>query len=104
MAVGNSLLGQNLAPGVLGVVQDESDEIHQRLFLLVADGIGLGDHGAAGARRVGAEKRQKVALENQAEHEKHDDAAQSEMNASGLEAASAAFVAAIFNVVAASAG
>ena len=34
VAVGNTLLRQDLAPGVLGVVQDEGDEIDQRLFLL----------------------------------------------------------------------
>ena len=46
VAVGNTLLRQDLAPGVLGVVQDEGDEIDQRLFLLVAGGIGLADRGA----------------------------------------------------------
>ena len=46
VTVGNSLLRQNLAPGVLRVVQDEGDEVDQGLFLLVARGIGLRDRGA----------------------------------------------------------
>ena len=47
VAIGHALRGQDLAPGVLGVVQDKGDEIHQGLFLLIADGIGLADRGAA---------------------------------------------------------
>src|SRR4051812_16113615 len=90
MAVGNSLLRQHLAPCVLSVVQDESDEIDQGLFLSVAGGIGLRDRGAARAHGAVADQRQEVALENQAEDEQDDDPAQAEVNASGAEAASTA--------------
>ena len=87
VAVGHALRRKNLAPGVLGVVQDESDEVDQRLFLLIARGIGLADSGAGRAHGAVADQRQKVALENQAQDEQDNHAAQAEVNAAELKAA-----------------
>src|SRR5215472_11737516 len=62
------LLGQAFVPGLLRVVQDESDELHQRLFLFVERGIGTAD-GARGLRRTtAAQKRKEVLLKNQAQN------------------------------------
>src|SRR5882724_4876005 len=102
VAVGNALLRQDLAPGVLSVVQDERDEVDQGLFLRVAGGIGLRHRAAARVHGAVPYQRQEITFENQAENKQDDDTAQTEMDASGAEAASATFVAAIFNVVAAS--
>src|SRR5579862_6748007 len=103
MAIGNALLGQDLAPGVLRVVEDEGDEIHERLFLLIEGSIGLRHRGCAAVDRAGADQRQKIALEDQAQDEQYDDSAQPQMNSYGLKAA-AAIVTAIFNVITPDAG
>ena len=82
MAVGCSLLRQDLAPGILGVVQDKGHELHQRLLLLVARGIGLRGCGARVHGAV-AHQREKITFEDQAQNKQDDDAAQAEVNASG---------------------
>jgi len=97
VAVGHSLLWQDLAPGVLRVVQDKSHELHQRLLLLVAGGIGL-RNGRARVHGAVAYQREKITFEDQAQNKQNDDAAQAEVNASGAKAASA-FGAAVFYVV-----
>ena len=97
------MLRQNLAPCVLRVIQDEGDKVDQRLFLLVAGRIGLADRRCRVSDGTVADERQEVAFENDAQDEQDDHAAQSEVNSSGLKAATTAFVAPIFNVVAASA-
>ena len=58
---------------------------------------------AARAHGASAYQRKKIALENQAQDEQDDDAAQAEMDTSHPKAsASAAFIAAVFYVVTAS--
>ena len=87
------------------VVQDESDELDQGLFLLIARRIRLTDGCAGGADRTGAEQRQKVAFEDQAQDEQHHHPAQAKMDAAYLKTATAAaFVSAILNIIATATG
>jgi hypothetical protein len=98
------LLGKNLGPGVLRVVEDERDELHQRFLGFVASGIRPVDR--CGNRRSGASTQEgkEVLFEDKAQDEEDHHAAQSDVHASEAESTSASapivLVSAIVNIVA----
>jgi hypothetical protein len=72
----HTLRRQNLRPGLLGVVEHERDELHQRLLSLVARRVRLPAHlcGRVGAA-AHSRQRQEIALKYQAQHQQNDETA-----------------------------
>jgi len=77
-------------------------ELDQGLFALIAGGVRLSDGCASRPHGTGAQQRQKVAFENQAQDEQDNHAAQTQVYSARSKAAAAPFIAAVFNVIAAS--
>jgi hypothetical protein len=95
----------HFVPVVLRVVEHEGDELNFFLLGCVARRIGSAGRAAAGANGAGVEQRRnQVALEDEAEHEQHEYAADADVHAAETaatgEAAPAAVVTTIFNIVA----
>ena len=105
MPVGHALAAQNLGPGFLGIVEHERHKLHHRLFLLVAHRIGLARLNGtshAAATTTATYERQKIALEYDAQHQQDQKTANPDVPATDVETtASAAFVSAIFQIIAA---
>src|SRR5450755_1189049 len=108
MAVLDTLRGQNLRPRLLGVIEHEGDELHQRLFGLVAPCVGTTDLRGWVGTAAHACQRQKISLKYQAQHQQDKKAADPDVDSAKIEtsatAAIAAVVSAVFQVVATSAG
>src|ERR1700730_6412966 len=101
------LLRQNSRPGFLRVVQHEGNKLHQGFFRLIAcrgsaRRVRIAYPGRSGRSRSTAaiEKREEVCLEDEAEDEQDDGAADADVHAAKLKPAATAsgFVATIFNV------
>src|SRR4029077_6486907 len=90
---------QDPGPGGLGVVKDKGDKLDQRLLRRVGLRGGLRTRLAAAAARQ--KRRQQIPLEDPAQHQQDDDAAQPDP-AHPAEPTAAGLVSAILDVVAAS--
>jgi phage terminase Nu1 subunit (DNA packaging protein) len=80
----------------LGVIEDERNELDERLFVLIASRIWL----ANSAPRVtrGAEQREEVSMEDETEYRQQDGAANADVDTANLKTA-ATLVATVFNVL-----
>src|SRR4029077_11491657 len=101
------LFGEKFRPGFLSVVQDKGNKLNQRSFGGIARRVRtIRGHGGAIAGRAASEQREEILLEDQAEHEQNQRAANSDVHAAELKSAATAarFVAAIFDVLAITTG
>jgi hypothetical protein len=97
------LRGQDFGPGLLRVVEDERNKIDERFFGIVASGVRRTRRSLAGLNALTASTQQceEILMEDQAEDEKDQRAADADVNAAKSEAttpAAAGFIAAIFDV------
>jgi hypothetical protein len=79
VAIGDALLTQYLSPGLLRVVKDERDELHQRFFAFIESRIRLAvlDGGSPSPE---AGEREKVPMEDQTQYQKNKKSADTDVN------------------------
>src|ERR1035438_6226797 len=93
------LLWQNFRPGILSVVENEGDQLNQRLFRGVTGGIGPANGG--GRRAATTKQPEEILSEDEAQYQQDERPADSQMHPAELESsAPAGIVAAIFDVLA----
>src|ERR1700680_2753855 len=95
------LLGKNLGPGVLRVVEDERDELHQRLFGFVARGVRAAHGRGTRPSAAATEEREEILFEDKAEDQQDQGATDANVRAAQLKASATAagLVATIFDVL-----
>src|SRR5271170_2110531 len=92
------LRGQMRRPGGLHIIEHERNELHGGLFRRILRGIRLARFGLRRASAA-AEQRKEIHFENETQDQQDDGAADADMKAAELKtAATAAFIAAIFDV------
>jgi hypothetical protein len=96
---GVSLLGQNLRPGFLRIVEHERDELYDWLLRGIASRVRLADR-RAGITSPAAKQGKKISPENETENQENKRAADADVHAAELEAATSAFIATVFDVLA----
>src|SRR5215831_16462386 len=73
MAIRNALLGKNFRPRLLRIIQDKGDKFYCRLFTGVTGAVRLRDRRTSAA--AGAQKGKQIAIEDKAEDEQNQHAA-----------------------------
>jgi hypothetical protein len=96
---GISLLGQNFRPGLLRIIEYERNELYEWLLSGIASRVRLADL-RAGISCPAAKQRKKISPENETEYQQNKRAADAYVHAAELEAATSAFIATVFDVLA----
>src|SRR5277367_175125 len=107
MPVGHSLCTQDLSPGFLRVIEHERYKLNQWLFFLVLGGVRLADLGGSACTAAHSGQRQEISFKYEAQYQKNDKAANSDMAATDVKTPSSAssataVISAIFDVIAGS--